>query len=605
MAVVSLKDVHVNFGGAPLFDGIELHLQEGDRLVVLGRNGEGKSTLLRVIAGTQLVDSGSVAISNDAQVAMLDQDAPLDFAGTALEYCMQGTGEVACRRFLTQLGMDGEAAFSGLSGGGRRRVMLAAALAAEPDVLLLDEPTNHLDIDTNMWLEEYLRKNAKTLVMITHDRAFARAVANRVAELDRGELFCFDCGYDTFLQRREAILDAEQQQRAAFDKKLAAEEAWLRRGVKARRTRDEGRVKALMQMREQFRQRRSRQGSVKMAAEEAVRSGNLVAEVEGLVFSYPAGGDAPAVGPVINGLTTTIMRGDRVGIVGPNGAGKTTLVRLLLGQLKPCEGTVRLGTKLEPLYYDQLRSTLDPNKTVIENLTGGDDVLIVGGRQKHANAYLQDFLFSPERARNPVRILSGGERNRLLLAKLFAQPSNLLVLDEPTNDLDVETLDLLEDMLLKYSGTVLLVSHDREFLDNVVTDCLVFTPDGRIQEFVGGYSDWRERFGRQGGAGLSAKGGAGKSDTGKPGSGKGEAPAPKTDRPRKLGFNEKRELAEMPDLIAGLEKEIAELHEQLADPELYRQDGQKVAGITDRLSASEQSLETAFARWEELEALAD
>ncbi|AFG37812.1 ATP-binding cassette domain-containing protein [Spirochaeta africana] len=621
MALISLKDVQLRFGDEPLFAGIDLHIQSGDRLVLLGRNGVGKSTLLRLIAGRIEPDSGAAAISNEVRVALLSQEDETGFVGTALEYCLEAANppaisEVEAQKFLTRLGMQADEGFATLSGGGRRRVMLAAALAAEPEVLLLDEPTNHLDIDTAIWLEGYLQREAATLLMITHDRAFAKAVANRVAELDRGELFSFDCGYEEFLRRRDSQLESEQQQRAAFDRKLAAEEAWLRRGVKARRTRDEGRVRALLKMREEFRQRRNRLGSVNLKAEDAGRSGKLVAEVSNLSFTYPDSQEPDR--PLIHGLSTTIMRGDKVGIVGPNGAGKTTLIRLLLGELTPDAGHVRTGTNLQPLYFDQMRSQLDPDRTVVENLSGGDDQLIVGGKPKHVNAYLQDFLFNPERARNPVKILSGGERNRLLLAKLFAQPSNLLILDEPTNDLDMETLDLLEDMLLQYPGTVLLVSHDREFLDNVVTDCLVFTPDGDIHEFVGGYSDWRQRVaaGLPGGtsAGTAAGGARSAGSTGNsPTSSHGDdsrsdsstaaAGSRPTRRERKLSYKEARELESLPERIAGLEQRIEELHTAMADPEFYRQEGDQVAQLTGELQDCEEQLEAAFHRWEELDQL--
>ncbi|MFW5802110.1 MAG: ATP-binding cassette domain-containing protein [Spirochaeta sp.] len=592
MALISLKNVHLRFGDEPLFEGIDLHIQEGDRLCLLGRNGVGKSTLLRLIAGRHIPDEGDAAISREVNVAYLEQESEIDFRGNALEYCMEAAipaahSEVDARKFLSRLGMEAEADFSILSGGGRRRVMLAAALAAHPDILLLDEPTNHLDIDTNIWLEDYLKREVKTLLLITHDRAFAKAVANRVADLDRGRLFSFDCGYEEFLRRRDEQLKSESEHRAAFDKKLAAEEAWLRRGVKARRTRDEGRVRALMKMRDEFRQRRSRQGNIQLRAEDAGRSGKLVVEVKDLSFSYP---DTAGEKPLIQGLETVIMRGDKVGIVGPNGAGKTTLIRLLLGELTPQSGEVRTGTHLQPIYFDQMRSQLDPDKTVIENLTGGDDQIIVGGKPKHVNAYLQDFLFDPDRARNPVKILSGGERNRLLLAKLFAQPSNLLILDEPTNDLDMETLDLLEDMLLNYTGTVLLVSHDREFLDNVVTDCLVFAPDGSIQEYVGGYSDWRRRFLSEAVEASADNDNSDKTRTRRP-----------VRRERKLSYKESQELEKIPERIASLELRIQEIHELMSDPELYRQEGDNVAQLSNELAQSERKLEALFERWEALE----
>ena len=387
-------------------------------------------------------------------------------------------------RILGRLALDSDADFSSLSGGTKRRVLLARAIVSAPDILLLDEPTNHLDIDTILWLEEFLLKSVKTLVFVTHDRAFARRIANRTAEIDRGRIYAFPCGYDSFVERREALLEAEITRMALFDKKLAEEEVWIRQGIKARRTRNEGRVRALKALREEFRQRQNRQGTAKMKLQEGSRSGALVVEAENISFAYDDK-------PVIAGLSTTIMRGDRIGIIGANGSGKTTLLKLLLGELAPQSGELKLGTRREVLYFDQMREQLNLDASVQDNVGEGNDTVTINGKQRHVIGYLQDFLFSPERARTPVRILSGGERNRLLLAKLFTKPSNLLVMDEPTNDLDAETLELLEDLLCEYSGTLLLVSHDREFLNNVVTGTLAFEGDGRVSENVGGYDDWQ------------------------------------------------------------------------------------------------------------------
>ncbi len=589
MALISLRDVTFGFGGPPLLDGVNFHLEEGDRVCLIGRNGVGKSSLLKLISREQLPDSGQLSIGREVRVSYLGQETPKDRRGSSFDYCLAECGSaVEANKFLTLIGIDPTSAFETLSGGEKRRVMLAAALASDADVLLLDEPTNHLDLETTLWLEEHLRRQAKTLMVVTHDRAFAKTVSNRVVDLDRGELFSFDCGFEEFLARRDAQLENEVRQRAELDKKRAAEEAWLRRGVKARRTRDEGRVRALLRMREAYRERRSRDGVARVTAENAGRSGNLVVEAEGLCFSYPSG---PSI---VKGLTTTIMRGDKVGIVGPNGAGKTTLIRLLLKELEPSAGTVRLGTNLQPLYLDQVRGLLAPEKTVVENLTGGDDMIVVGGKSRHINSYLKDYLFEADRARSPVGTLSGGEKNRLLLAKLFAQPSNLIVMDEPTNDLDMETLELLEDLLLGYEGTVLLVSHDREFLDNVVTDCLVFTKEGTIEEFVGGYTDWRERRQRAEQASMDSLP-----------EGKSEADRRQTTRPRtsskKLSFKEGRELETLPEKIVSLEETIAALQESLGDPNLYRTEGDRVAEISKRLSETEDRLAVAYARWEELE----
>ncbi|MFP4431262.1 MAG: ATP-binding cassette domain-containing protein [Spirochaetaceae bacterium] len=585
MALISLHEVTLGFGGPPLLDGVSFHLEQGDRVCLIGRNGVGKSSLLRLIAREQQPDSGKVSIGREVRVTYLGQETHRDYEGSSLEYCLvEAQSSVSAEKYLTLLGMETGARFETLSGGEKRRVMLAAALASEADVLLLDEPTNHLDLDTALWLEDYLRRQVRTFIVVTHDRAFAKAVSNRVVDLDRGELFSFDCGFEEFLSRRDAQLASEERQRAEFDKKLAAEEAWLRRGVKARRTRDEGRVRALLRMREAYRERRTRSGSVKVSVDDAGRSGNIVIEVQDLSFSYASG---PSV---IQGLTTTIMRGDKVGIVGPNGAGKTTLIRLMLKDLEPTSGTVRLGTNLQPLYLDQIRGLLDPEKTVIENLTGGDEMILVRGRSRHVMAYLKDFLFEADRGRSPVATLSGGEQNRLLLAKLFAQPSNLIVMDEPTNDLDMETLELLEDLLAGYAGTVLLVSHDREFLDNVVTDCLVFTPDHRIEEFAGGYSDWRDRRVPTEVASTVSR------------PSRSRATRPRTSD-RKLSFNEARELEALPERIVALEASIAGLQNTLGDPELYRNEGDRVAEIANELSETEERLAQAYERWEELEEL--
>ena len=593
MALLTMRDITLAFGGPPLFDGITLQIEPGDRLCLLGRNGTGKSTLLKLIAGELPTEGGELIRSQGLRVALVSQDIPTGIVGSVFEVVAQhphaAVGaeqwqhEQQVERVLNRLDLDGEALFETLSGGTKRRVLLARALVSNPDILLLDEPTNHLDIDTILWLEEFLARNITTCLFVTHDRAFARKLANRVAELDRGRIYAFSCGYDSFVERREALLEAEITRMALFDKKLAQEEVWIRQGIKARRTRNEGRVRALKSLREEYRQRRTRQGTATIRLQEADRSGRLVVEAEGVGFSY---GERP----VIRDFSTSIMRGDKLGIIGSNGSGKTTLLKLLLGELQPQTGTIRQGTKLEILYMDQLREQLDPQKSVAENVGEGNDTLVIGGKSRHIIGYLQDFLFSPERARSPVSILSGGERNRLLLAKLFTRPGNVLVLDEPTNDLDVETLDLLEDLLVEYSGTLLVVSHDRDFLNNVVSSTLSLEPDGTVREAVGGYDDWlREKLAEA--SPVSAA---------KPAAEKGK---PQKERPRKLSFKEERELEALPDRIASLEQEQEQIHGTLADPEFYKNAGPEVVTLNARLEELDAELLAAYERWEQLEGL--
>jgi ATP-binding cassette subfamily F protein uup len=615
------------FGGPPLLDGVNLQLEAGDRLCLMGRNGAGKSSLLRLISGELLPDGGEVIRQQGLRVALVSQDIPQGISGTVFDLVAGGMGNAAellgeyhqivhrlaveggeqhlrqleslqksleecggwtlhqeVERVIGRLALDADEEFATLSGGTKRRALLARALVARPDILLLDEPTNHLDIDTIIWLEEFLLKEVKTLLFVTHDRAFACRLANRVAELDRGRIYAFSCGYVDFITRREALLEAEITRQSLFDKKLAQEEAWVRQGIKARRTRNEGRVRALKKMREERRERRERIGTAKIRLQEAERSGRLVVDAEGVSFSYDGR-------PVIKGLTTAIMRGDRVGIIGPNGSGKTTLLRLLLGDLTPQEGSILLGTRREVLYFDQMREQLDPEKSVQENVGEGNDTLTIGGRSRHIIGYLQDFLFTSERARSPVSILSGGERNRLLLAKLFARPSNVLVMDEPTNDLDAETLELLEDLILDYSGTLLLVSHDREFLNSVVTSTLALGENGEVREYVGGYDDWLRQSAAEATTSLSSS---------RPVQ---EKVRRETERPRKLTFKEERELESLPERIAALEEEQQALHRTLADPEFYRSAGGEVAALNARLNLLDTELDEAFRRWEELEEL--
>ena len=629
MALITLRDLTMAFGGPPLLEGINLQLEEGDRLCLLGRNGAGKSTLLRIICGEIAPDGGEIIRRQGLRVSLVSQEIPQGLAGTVFDLVAGGMGNAnhlleeyhrishrlateggeqllrqleilqkeledsggwtlhqEVERILGRLSLDADADFASLSGGTKRRALLARALAAKPDILLLDEPTNHLDIDTIIWLEEFLLREAITLFFVTHDRAFARRLANRVAELDRGRIYAFSCGYDVFVTRREALLEAEMTRQALFDKKLAEEEAWIRQGIKARRTRNEGRVRALRKMREERRERRERVGTAKIRLQEAERSGRLVVDAENVRFSYDGR-------TVISGLTATIMRGDRVGIIGPNGSGKTTLLRLLLGELAPQEGNILLGSRREVLYFDQMREQLDPEKTVQENVGEGNDTLTINGKARHVIGYLHDFLFTSERARSPVSILSGGERNRLLLAKLFARPSNVLVMDEPTNDLDAETLELLEDLILDYSGTLLLVSHDRDFLNSVVTSTLSIGGDGLVREYVGGYDDWL----RQSAAEAPADAFTGISRAQR------EKPCREKERPRRLTFREERELESLPQQIMELEEEQQTLHRTLADPDFYKSAGSEVAAVNARLEAVDASLVEAYCRWEELEGL--
>jgi ATP-binding cassette subfamily F protein uup len=594
MALITLRDISLAFGGPPLFDGITLQIEPGERLCLMGRNGTGKSTLLKLIAGALPPESGEVIRQQGLRVALVSQEIPQGVSGTVFDVVAQHPHanlnseqwehEQQVERVLNRLQLDGEAEFNSLSGGTKRRVLLAQALVSNPDILLLDEPTNHLDIDTILWLEDFLARNIATCIFVTHDRAFARRLANRIAELDRGRIYAFSCSYDQFVERREALLEAEITRMALFDKKLAQEEAWVRQGIKARRTRNEGRVRALKTLREESRQRRTRQGTATIRLQEADRSGRLVIEMDKVTFGYTDR-------PVISNCSTTIMRGDKLGIIGPNGCGKSTLLRLLLGELQPQSGSIRQGTKLEILYMDQLREQLDPQKSVLENVGEGNDTLVINGKPRHIIGYLQDFLFAPERARSPVSILSGGERNRLLLAKLFTKPGNVLVLDEPTNDLDAETLDLLEYLLVDYSGTLLVVSHDREFLNNVVSSTLSIEADGTVREAVGGYDDWL----RQKEAEASV--------VSEPIRQIQEKAKSQKERPRKLSFKEERELEALPERITTLEAEQEQIHVTLADPEFYKNAGSEVVNLNARLEKLDAELLSVYARWEELEAL--
>jgi ATP-binding cassette subfamily F protein uup len=593
MALLGLKDVRLTFAGPPLLDGVDLQVEEGERLGLLGRNGAGKSTLFQVLAGTLKPDGGEISRQPGLRVTSLRQDVPLDLAGTVGVYLHEVCGATASdtswvieRRIdeaARDLKLDLGADLAILSAGSKRRVLLAAALVKDSDLLLLDEPTNHLDLEAIAHLEESLARRRGTLAFVTHDRAFLRGLATRILDLDRGALRSYPVGYDTYLERREDELRVEVEQAASFDRKLAREEAWVRQGVKARRTRNEGRVRALEELRAERRARRAESGPVKARLEDAERSGRVVLKGRGVTFAY--GDDA-----VVRDLDFDIQRGDRIGILGPNGSGKTTLLRLLLGTLAPQAGTVTAGTKLEVAHFVQLHDSLDEDRTVLENVAEGRDTITVGGAERHVVGYLRDFLFTGEQVQGSIKKLSGGERRRLQLAKVLSRPCNLLVLDEPTNDLDLETLETLEEMLLDYRGTLLVVSHDRAFLDNVVTSTLVSQGEGRWREYVGGYTDWVRQ---------SAPAPAQAS----PRATRAKSERAATARPQRASFKEQKELGELPGRIERLESERDALFARLAAPDLHRSPPAEIAAAKQHLVVVEQAIHAAYARWSELEAL--
>ena len=594
MALVSLQDVTIGYRGPSLLDHVSCQIEPGGRIGLLGRNGAGKSTLLKMLHGEVQPDHGTISLANGARVAYLQQDVPTGTSQTIAEVVREGLpaellqpeteweGEQRIEKTLSQMALEADVAFETLSSGMKRRVLLAQAIVSRPDLLLLDEPTNHLDIESITWLEGFLREWPGTLIFVTHDRMFLRRLATRILEIDRGQLFDWSCDYDTFLSRKEAALAAQEKQDALFDKKLAQEEAWIRQGIKARRTRNEGRVRALKAMREQRRERRDNPGQVQLNIQTASRSGQLVVEAKNVSFAYPER-------PILDDFSTLIMRGDKVGIIGPNGVGKTTLLRILLGQQPPDRGNVRTGTNLQIAYFDQLRDQLDPEQSIEHNVGQGRSHIDIAGQQKHVIGYLQEFLFSPERARTQVKFLSGGERNRVLLAKLFAKPANLIVLDEPTNDLDSETLELLEERLVAYEGTIMMVSHDRAFLNNVVSSTIVFEPSG-VKEYVGGYDDWLAQRKTDEAAPTTPPKPAAKQKS-----------SPKVNGKRKLSYNEQRELKQLPERIEKFETEVARLHEAMAAPEFYKQPSDQIAAAQAELSDLESQLQAAYARWEELE----
>ncbi|MDG2127207.1 MAG: ATP-binding cassette domain-containing protein [Fuerstiella sp.] len=629
MAILSLNNVSFTYSHPALLDSVTLHIDRGQRIGLVGRNGAGKSTLLKILNGELQPDDGSIEVDADIVIAKLAQEVPATEGQTAFQVAARafgshsnavheyrkfnlimqqgtdlsaddaGTYEQASEQLahaelwdagdrleglLTEMQLPPDAAFNDLSAGMKRRVLLAQAMIQRPDILLLDEPTNHLDIDSIIWLQGYLKRFTGTLIFVTHDRVFLQDNADRIVEVDRGRLFDWTCDYATFLKRRDDMLAAEDVAEAHFDRKLAEEEKWIRQGIKARRTRNEGRVRALKKMRTERQERRQKLGTAKLQIQDVEKSGRLIAKLQNVSHSFG--------GPIlIDDFSTTLFRGDRVGLIGPNGIGKSTLLRILLGELPPESGHVRIGTKISIGYFDQLRGQLDPDKTARENVSEGTDELLINGRKRHVMGYLQDFLFAPDRAHTRVSFLSGGERNRLLLAKLLSKPTNVLVLDEPTNDLDAETLELLEDTLPEFPGTILLVSHDRAFLNNVVTSTIVFEGNGVVNEYDGGYDDWlRQKKARDAPASTQQR----------PPALTSPADTAVVTKVRKLSYREKRELDELPDVIEKLEQRQTELQAVMADPEFYKSGGETIAALQTDLQAITEELERCFQRWEKL-----
>ena len=626
MALMGMREVSWGFDDPPLVENISFQIEKGERVCLLGRNGVGKSTFLKLLSGEMFPDRGEVWRQQGVSVASLKQDVLTGFEGTIFDLVAQGLGDQGkimaeynhlskmpetahapdsiqrrgqlqhlldiddgwslfnrVENVLSRTGLDPEAKFADLSAGMKRRALFTRALGQAPDILLLDEPTNHFDIESILWMEEFVLRHIKTLIFVTHDRAFLKNISTRVLELDRGVLTSYECDYDTYLKRKQAALDAEENQNRQFDKKLTQEEIWIRQGVKARRTRNEGRVTALEKMREAFRARRKKIGNVRMQVQEAERTGKLVIEAKEIFFSYDHT-------PVLQDFSTVIMRGDKVGIIGPNGVGKSTLLGILLKEISPDSGNVRHGTNLQIAYFDQLRMALEEDKTVVENIGEGNDFIVFNGEKRHVISHLKDFLFSPQRCRMPVHVLSGGEKNRLLLAKLFTQPSNVLVLDEPTNDLDIETLELLEELLFEFPGTILIVSHDRAFLNNVVTSTLVFEGSGQVTEYAGGYDDWLIQ---------------------RPKSDVPQSPPKKTPekikqkfrqiKTQKLTFKEKLELKDLPQIIDKFESRQKELYHIMSDPLFYKMEKEDIARVKSQLEETEKAIEDAYIRWEALE----
>ena len=622
MPLITLQDIFLSYGQPPLIDHLNLVVEPNERVCLIGRNGAGKSTLLKILTGQIVPDEGSIKRSIGVTVAQLEQSVPHDAQGTVFDVIAQGLGAEGeliktfhhliqqlndnpspkvmndyeeCQAelervngwdinqrvesIITKMDLNPDVDISSLSGGYKRRVLLARALVCNPDLLLLDEPTNHLDIEAIQWVEQFLLKWEGSLLFISHDRRFMDNLANRFIEIDRGKLQDYNCDYSTYLVRKEENLEIEERQNALFDKRLSQEEVWIRQGIKARRTRNEGRVRALESMRSEYVARRKQLGTARMDIHQAEKSGKIVAEATDVTFAF---GDGEAV---VKNFSTLIQRGDKVGFIGRNGVGKTTLIKLLLGELTAQQGTIKTGTNLNVAYFDQYRSALDEDKTVQDNVSGGRDMLEIAGKSRHVISYLQDFLFAPERCRQPVKALSGGERNRLLLAKLFTQPSNVLVLDEPTNDLDIDTLDLLEELLINYKGTVILVSHDRAFLNNVVTSTLVFDGSGTIEQYVGGYDDWLRQRKTQQTAKIASPKVQSKSST------------PSI----KLSYKDQRELDSLPAEIEGLEISIREISGKISEPGFYQTDRAAIEVVEGRLANAQKQLAESYARWELLE----
>lgn len=601
MALATLQNVSIGYRGPLLLDDVNCQIEVDQRIGLVGRNGAGKTTLMRLLCREIVPDHGTVEITADAHVAWLPQDVPRDLAGTVEQVVMQGLPpgwrdsetpwvyEQQVEKILEQMDLSPDRPIETESSGRKRRVLLARALASQPQLLLLDEPTNHLDLPSIQWLEEFLLHRWRgTLLFVTHDRVFLQNIATRILEIDRGRIFDWTCDYATFLKRKAAALEAEEKQVALFSKRLSEEEAWIRQGVKARRTRNEGRVRALKSMREEWATRQKNPQAVRLQIQSGQRSGNLIADVQEISFAYEQQ-------PIVNNFSTLIMRGDKIGIIGPNGAGKTTLLRLLLGQLEPQAGRVRLGTNLQIAYFDQLREQLREDSTVQDNVGDGYDTVEFGGRSQHVLGYLQNFLFTPERARTLVKFLSGGERNRVLLAKLFAKAANVIVLDEPTNDLDTETLELLEEQLIQFDGTVLVVSHDRAFLNQVATSTIVFE-GGNIREFVGGYDDWQRQKAQADTVEATVQPPRDK--------GLGNKQPLKTARGQKrLSHSDRLELKSLPAKIESMESRVAETHRLMAAPEFYQQDKDQILALQDELKRVQQELAGTYLRWEELDAL--
>ena len=629
MALISLQEINLAFSGPLIFDCLSLQLELGERIALLGRNGAGKTTLMKVMSGQQQVDDGKVIVQKGIQVAHLPQEVPVDITGSVFDVVLAGLGKRAgllsqhhhlthrlqteqtpellrqldvlqdklnhtdswdvnnqVEEVIAKMKLDPDSDFALLSGGQKRRALLARALVLKPEVLLLDEPTNHLDIDSMLWLEGFLLNYPGTVFFVTHDRMFMARLATRIIELDRGKIFSWSCDYKTFLDRKQAALDIEEARGDHFDKKLAEEEVWIRKGVKARRCRNEGRVKALERLREEKKAQRKAVGQVRMRAQKVDPSGHRVVKVSQLSFGY---GEKC----LVSDFTTQIMRGDKIGVIGPNGSGKTTLLRLLLGELVPQKGKVSMGTNLQIAYYDQLREQLEEERSVAENVNGESDFIVINSKPRHIIGYLQDFLFTPDRARTPVKVLSGGERNRLFLARLFSKPSNVLVMDEPTNDLDIETLELLEELLLEYSGTLLLVSHDRAFLNNVVTSTMVLEGCGLINEYAGGYDDWLSQRKPAEPAPVKAK------------SVKEIIRPKKPVVARKLTSKEQREFVNLSSVIEKIEAEQKEVYALLADFNFYEKDPMEIAKTKARSEFLSNELEKAYERWEYLEELSE